>query len=148
MQPRTSRQRLTLSHSQVDNRYKRSLINNMLDWAYRLSSDWKYFSEECHRHRIVFSKLKHPAHLVNLNIKPNLALFIANIKRAIIIEQNIAQRREALKYFNDKWSCISTRLPLNDTWYSSNYIYVSPLVCKCKWLLIPFLSVAAAFNIL
>ena len=48
-------------------------------------------------------------------IKPNLDLFIANIKRTIITEQNIAQRREALKYLNDKWSCISTRLPLNDT---------------------------------
>ena len=48
-------------------------------------------------------------------IKPNLDLFISNIKCVITIEQNTAQRREALKHFNDKWSCVSTRLPLNDT---------------------------------
>ena len=35
--------------SHVDNRYKRSLITTMLDRAYRISSDWSYFSQECDR---------------------------------------------------------------------------------------------------
>ena len=46
--------------SHVDNRYKRSLINTMLDRAYRLSSDWSHFHEECDRLREVFCKLKYP----------------------------------------------------------------------------------------
>ena len=33
--------------SHVDNRYKRSFLTTMLDRAYRLSSSWLYFSEEC-----------------------------------------------------------------------------------------------------
>ena len=37
-----------------------------------------------------------------------------NPKRVATIEQKIAQRREALKSFNDRWSCILTRMPLND----------------------------------
>ena len=35
--------------SHVDNRYKRNLLTTMLDRAYRLSSSWLYFSEECER---------------------------------------------------------------------------------------------------
>ena len=34
-------------HSHVDNRYKRGLLSTMLDRAYRLSSSWSYFTEEC-----------------------------------------------------------------------------------------------------
>ena len=42
----------------MDNRYKRSLITTMLDRAYRISSDWSYFSQECDRLETVFLKLK------------------------------------------------------------------------------------------
>ena len=35
--------------SHVDERYKRSLIKTMLHRAFRLSSSWKYFTEECER---------------------------------------------------------------------------------------------------
>ena len=55
--------------SHVDDRYKRSLINTMLDRAYRLSSDWSHFHEECDRLREVFSKLKYPQHLIDTAIK-------------------------------------------------------------------------------
>ena len=37
----------------------------MLDRAYRLSSCWSYFSEECDFLKAVFSRLKYPQHLVN-----------------------------------------------------------------------------------
>ena len=56
-------------HSHVDDRYKRSLINTMLDRAYRLSSDWSHFHEECDRLREVFSRLKYPQHLIDTAIK-------------------------------------------------------------------------------
>ena len=41
----------------------------MLDRAYRISSDWSYFSQECDRLETVFLKLKYPRHLFNLAIK-------------------------------------------------------------------------------
>ena len=55
--------------SHVDNRYKRSLITTMLDRAYRISSDWSYFSQECSRLKTVFLKLKYSRHLFNLAVK-------------------------------------------------------------------------------
>ena len=41
-------------HSYVDNRYKRGLLSTMLHRAYRLSSSWSYFTEECERLKSVF----------------------------------------------------------------------------------------------
>ena len=55
--------------SRVDDRYKRSLITTMLDRAYRISSDWSYFSQECNRLETVFLKLKYPRHLFSLAVK-------------------------------------------------------------------------------
>ena len=37
----------------------------MLDCAYRLSSSWLYFSEECERLKSLFSSLDYPHHLIN-----------------------------------------------------------------------------------
>ena len=53
--------------SYVDNRYKRSLLTTtgMLDRAYRLSSSWLYFSEECERLKSLFPRLDYPHHLIN-----------------------------------------------------------------------------------
>ena len=47
------------------NSYKRSLLTTMLDRAYRLSSSWLYFSEECERLKSLFSRLDYPHHLIN-----------------------------------------------------------------------------------
>ena len=55
--------------SHVDTRYKRGLLKTMLDRAYRLSSCWPYFSEECDRLIAVFSRLKYPQHLINSTVK-------------------------------------------------------------------------------
>ena len=41
--------------SRVDDRYKRGLLITMLDRAFRLSSSWSYFSEECDRLKLLFS---------------------------------------------------------------------------------------------
>ena len=40
----------------------------MLDRAFRLSSNWSYFSEEFDRLKSVFSRLKYPDNLVNSTI--------------------------------------------------------------------------------
>ena len=54
--------------SHVDNRYKRSLLTTMIDRAYRLSSTWLHFSEECERLKSLFSRLDYPHHLINYTI--------------------------------------------------------------------------------
>ena len=54
--------------SHVEDRYKRGLLNTMLDRAFRLSSNWAYFSEECDRLKLLFSRLKYPDRLINSTI--------------------------------------------------------------------------------
>ena len=54
--------------SHVDTRYKGGLLKTMLDRAFRLSSSWSYFSEECDRLKMVFSRLYYPDKLVNYTI--------------------------------------------------------------------------------
>ena len=51
--------------SHLDYRYKRGLLKTMLDRAFRLSSNWCYFSEVCDRLKLLFSRLKYPDKLVN-----------------------------------------------------------------------------------
>ena len=48
--------------------YKRGLLKTMLDRAFRLSSNWSYFSEECDRLKMGFSRLDYPDKLVNYTI--------------------------------------------------------------------------------
>ena len=55
--------------SHVDIRYKRGLLKTMLDRAYRLSSCWTYFSEECDRLKALFSWLKYPEQLINTTVR-------------------------------------------------------------------------------
>ena len=45
-------------HRYVDKRYRRSLITTMLSRAYRLSSSWHHFSNECERLKTLFDRLK------------------------------------------------------------------------------------------
>ena len=47
---------------------KKRAIKNRLDRAFRLSSNWSYFSEECDRLKMVFSRLDYPDKLVNYTI--------------------------------------------------------------------------------
>ena len=56
-------------HSHVDARYKRSLINTMLNRAFKLSSTWKAFHEECERLKEIFSRLCYPEDHVQSTIR-------------------------------------------------------------------------------
>ena len=55
--------------SHVDNHYKQGLLRTMLDRAYRFSSCWSNFLDECNRLKTAFSPLKYPKHVVNSTIK-------------------------------------------------------------------------------
>ena len=50
--------------SHVDNRYKKSLIITMLDRAFKLSSNWSLFHEECIRLKTLFLQSAYPEHLI------------------------------------------------------------------------------------
>ena len=61
---------LLLHHqSHVDNRYKRGLVNTMVDRAVRLSSTQAAFSAECDKLRDTFSKLCYPKEMVESTIQ-------------------------------------------------------------------------------
>lgn len=51
--------------SHVDNRYKRDLVDTMVDRAYRLSSTSETFSTECDKLRSMFSKLRYSKEMVD-----------------------------------------------------------------------------------
>jgi len=57
---------LLLHHqSHVDKRYKKSLINTMLNRAFHLSSTWESFVTECDCLKLMFTNLKYPESLIN-----------------------------------------------------------------------------------
>ena len=51
--------------SHVDNGYKKSLIYTMLHRAFKLSSYWSLFHEECIRLKTLFLQLAYPEHLIH-----------------------------------------------------------------------------------
>ena len=57
-----------LLHKEPCWRSLQARLIDMLDRAFRLSSNWSYFSEECDRLKIVFSRLDYPDKLVNSTI--------------------------------------------------------------------------------
>ena len=56
-------------HSHVDARYKRSLLNTMLNRAFQLSSTWKFFHEECGGLKVILSRLRYPDDLMQATIR-------------------------------------------------------------------------------
>ena len=56
-------------HSHVDHRYKTGLLTTMLNRAYRLSSSWQLFSDECEKLKNIFKRLKYPEDLINRTVK-------------------------------------------------------------------------------
>lgn len=51
--------------SHVDQRYKTGLLKTMLNRAYRLSSSWKLFLDECEKLKSTFKHLKYPETLID-----------------------------------------------------------------------------------
>ena len=54
--------------SHGDSRYKKGLVNTMVNCAYQLSSTKEGFAKECNKLRTMFSKLHYPKQLVDSNI--------------------------------------------------------------------------------
>ena len=58
--------------SRVEIKYKKSLVLTMLDRAFRLSSSWKIFTEECERLKKTFVRLRYPTSLLDNIIRATL----------------------------------------------------------------------------
>ena len=50
----------------------------MRDHAFQLSSNWSYFSEECDRLKLLFSRLKYPDKLINSTIPRFIATKVSD----------------------------------------------------------------------
>ena len=72
----------------------------MLDRAYRLPSDWSYFSQECGRLKDVSFKLKYQQNLFSFAVKQLLDSKVSN-------QQNISSSRE-------KMNTVRVILPFKD----------------------------------
>ena len=75
--------------SHVDRRYKRSLITTMLNRAFRLSSSWFHFVEECERLKNVFVHVQYPLGLVDSMISEFLDKQYEEVNRATTNQQGI-----------------------------------------------------------
>ena len=68
---------LLLHHqSHVDKRYKKSLLKNMLNRAFHLSSTWVSFKSECDHLKVIFTNLKYPESL----IMSTICHFVTSVK--------------------------------------------------------------------
>ena len=100
--------------SHVDDRYKRGLLKTMLDRTYRLSSNWHYFSEECDRLKLVFSRLKYPDNLVNSTISRFVA---ARASDQPVSSPTVSDRLDPIRVvlpFKDQASADIVRAQLKD----------------------------------
>ena len=81
-----------LSHylSHVDGRYKRSLLNTMLNCAFKLPSTWKVFHEECERLQETFARLCYPNDLVQPTIRQFIKSKVFEDSR-----RQVSEKREA-----------------------------------------------------
>ena len=61
----TQRAGFATDDSHVDVKYKKSLVLTMLNRAFRLSSSWKLFTEECERLKRTFVRLRYPVSLLD-----------------------------------------------------------------------------------
>lgn len=67
--------------SHVDHRYKAGLLKAMLHRAYRLSSTWKAFTDECEILKNIFAQLRYPTKLI-----------YSTISKVFIYDQTISNR--------------------------------------------------------
>ena len=86
----------------------------MLDRAFRLSSNWSYFSEECDRLKLVFSWLKYPDNLVNSTISRFVA---AKASDQLVSWSAVSDRSDPIRVilpFKDQASADIVRSQLKD----------------------------------
>ena len=100
--------------SHVDDQYKRGLLKIMLDRAFRLSSNWAYFSEECDRLKLLFSRLKYLHKQINSTITRFIAIKATEQPVPSPMENNSPEPIRVVLPFKDQASADILRTQLKD----------------------------------
>ena len=106
-------------------RYKRGFLKTMLDRAFRLSSNWHYFSEERDRLKLLFSRLKYAHKLVNFTISRFVA---AKASNQPVSSPTVSDRSDPIRVvlpFNDQASADIVRAQLKDLTCAMQVMLVS-----------------------
>ena len=101
-------------HSHVDERYKRSLLNTMLNRAFKLSSTWKLFHQECERLKVTFSRLCYPEELVQSTIHRFIE---SKVSEDALTQQQELKKQDPIRIvlpFKDQKSANSVRRQLEE----------------------------------
>ena len=106
--------------SHVDDRYKRGLLKTMLDRAFRLSSNWTYFSEECDRLKLLFSRLEYPDELINSTITRFIAIKASEQPVPSPTDNNSPEPVQIVLPFKDQASADFLRTQLKDLSMKTN----------------------------
>ena len=99
--------------SHVDEKYKRALLNTMLNRAFKLASTWKLFHLECECIKETFSRLRYPRELVESTIRRFIDVKVSEASHAQETEECAASIRIILP-FKDQKSANSVRRQLAD----------------------------------
>ena len=94
--------------------YKRGLLKTMHDRAFRHSSNWCYFPEECNRLKLLFDRLKYPNKLVKFTISRFIA---AKALDQPVSSPTVSDRSELIRVilpFKDQASADLFRAQLKD----------------------------------
>ena len=101
--------------SHVDVKYKHSLLKTMLNRAFKLSSNWQFFHQECERLKMVFARLHYPETLIENTIRNFIEMRVTeNVcsKKQVSDEQDAAIR--IVLPFKDQKSANAVRHQLSD----------------------------------
>ena len=112
-------------HSHVDGRYNCSLQNPVLNRAFKLSSTWMFFHEECERLKETFARLYYPDNLVQSTIRQFIDSKVSEDSRKQVSEKREAPIRIVLP-FKDQKPANPVRKQLGDLSRKVN-VDVSPL---------------------
>ena len=68
-------------YSHVDMKYKHSLLKTILNRAFKLSSNWQFFHQECERLKEIFTRLHYPELLIQNTIRFFAEMKVTGSKR-------------------------------------------------------------------
>ena len=101
--------------SHVDVSYKHSLLKTMLSRAFKLSSDWQFFHQECERLKMVFARLHYPKTLVKNTIRRFIEM---KVTENVCSKQQVSDEQDApiriVLPFKDQKSANAVRHQLGD----------------------------------
>ena len=118
--------------SHVDVKYKHSLLKTMLNRAFKLSSNWQFFHQECERLKMVFARLRYPETLIENTIRNFIEM---RVTENMCSKQQVSDEQDApiriVLPFKDQKSANVVRHQLSDLSRKINAV-VQPVYVSTK----------------